>query len=465
MFDSLSNKLEAAFKKIRGRGKISEKDITETMTAVRMALLEADVNFKVAKEFCSRVAEKAVGEEVLKSLSPDQMIIKLVQEELTEVMGGGQSELNLKVAPPAVIMLVGLQGSGKTTTVGKLGKFLKESLKKRPLLVPADVYRKAAIDQLKTVGRQLNLDVYEANGEEDPVKIAKDAENYAKGKGFDVIVIDTAGRLQIDQDLMDELQEMSDAVQPHEILLVADAMTGQEAVNVAEGFDQKLELDGLILTKLDGDARGGAALSMKAVTGKPIKFIGVGEKLDALEVFHPERMASRILGMGDVLSLIEKATKEVEIEDAIALQKKMAKNQFTLEDFLGQLKMMKKMGSISSLIGMIPGLGKMAKQIDPEHAEKEMKKVEAIILSMTKKERNAPQIINGSRRKRIADGSGTRVQDINQLLKQFTQMKQMMKKMSGMGLGGLMGGKSPFGGMGGLGGGMPDLSKLMRGMK
>ncbi|MCB0319785.1 MAG: signal recognition particle protein, partial [Bdellovibrionales bacterium] len=310
------------------------------------------------------------------------------------------------------------------------------------------------------VGAQLGLDVFESSSEEDPVEIAKRAEEFAKNRGYDAVIIDTAGRLQIDQDLMEELQEMSDAVEPHEILLVADAMTGQEAVNVAAGFDEALEIDGLILTKLDGDARGGAALSMKSVTGKPIKFIGIGEKLDALEVFHPERMASRILGMGDVLSLIEKATKEVELEDAIALQKKFKKNEFSFEDFLNQLKMVRRMGSISSLMGMIPGMGKMMKQIDSEQAEKDMKRVEAIILSMTKEERLQPQIINGSRRKRIAKGSGVRIQDVNQLLKQFAQMRTMMKKISGMGLGGLMGGGgNPFGG------GMPDISKLMRGMK
>lgn len=300
MFDSLSSKLDAAFKKIRGKSKISESDIQETMKAVRMALLEADVNFKVAKEFCAQVAQKAIGEDVLRSLSPDQMIIKIVQEELANTMGGGASELNLSVAPPLVIMLVGLQGSGKTTTIGKLGKYLQDEKKRKPLLVPADVYRKAAVEQLQTVGKQIGIEVFDSSPDGDPVEIAKEAETYAKNHGFDSVIIDTAGRLQIDTELMKELQEISDAVEPHEILLVADAMTGQEAVNVAEGFDTALEIDGLILTKLDGDARGGAALSMKAVTGKPIKFIGLGEKLDALEVFHPERMASRILGMGDV---------------------------------------------------------------------------------------------------------------------------------------------------------------------
>jgi signal recognition particle subunit SRP54 len=320
------------------------------------------------------------------------------------------------------------------------------------------VYRKAAIDQLQTVGRQLNVEVFSTTTEEDPVDIAKRAEAHAKNSGFDTIIIDTAGRLQIDSDLMSELQEMSEAIEPHEILLVADAMTGQEAVNVAQGFDEALDLDGLILTKLDGDARGGAALSMKAVTGKPIKFIGVGEKSEALEVFHPDRMASRILGMGDVLSLIEKASKEVEVEEAMKLQKKMAKNEFTFEDFLQQLKMMKRLGSVSGLLGMIPGMGKLAKQVDPEAAEKEMKKTEAIILSMTLGERRNPKIINGSRRKRIAHGSGVRVQDVNQLLKQFAQMRKMMKSFSKMGLGGMMGG-------GMKGGGMPNIGNILKNIR
>ncbi len=452
MFDSLSTKLENAFKKIRGKGVLTEKDIALTMKEVRMALLEADVNFKVAKEFCERLGEKAIGEEVLQSLTPDQQIIKLVHEELIETMGSESSELNLRVAPPAVLMLVGLQGSGKTTTVGKLGRYLREDLKKKALLVPADVYRPAAIEQLKTVGRQLSLDVFESSADQDPVDIAKQAEEYAQSHGFDVMILDTAGRLQIDQELMKELQEISDEVQPHEILLVADAMTGQEAVNVAKGFDEALEIDGLILTKLDGDARGGAALSMKSISGKPIKFIGVGEKLDALEVFHPDRMASRILGMGDVLSLIEKASKEVDLEESLALQKKMKKNEFTFEDFLGQLNMMKKMGSISSLASMVPGMGKMMKQIDNEEADREMKRIEAIILSMTLEERRKPGVINGSRRKRIAAGSGTKVQDVNRLLKQFTEMRKMMKKVSKMGMGGLsklLGGGGGLGGMGG----------------
>ena len=454
MFDSLQNKLEAAFNKIRGRGVLNEKDIEATMKDVRVALLEADVNFKVAKDFCAQVALKAVGEEVMKSLSPGQQIIKIVHEQLIEMMGAANVPLNVSVAPPAVIMLVGLQGSGKTTTVGKLGRLLKKEFKRNPLLVPADVYRLAAIEQLKTLGRQLEVTVFDSNADQDPVEIAKASVEYAKNHGFDTVILDTAGRLQIDTELMDELHEIVEAVEPHEILLVADAMTGQEAVNVAQGFDKALEIDGLILTKLDGDARGGAALSMRAVTGKPIKFIGVGEKLDGLEVFHPERMASRILGMGDVLSLIEKASKEVTLEDSMALHKKFKKGDFNLEDFLGQLKTIRKMGSISSLASMIPGMSKLTKQIDPEHAEKEMKKVEAIILSMTYKERRRPEILNGSRRKRIAKGSGTRVEDVNSLLKQFNEMKKMMNQITKMGLGGMMNmmGGASKGGLGNLGG-------------
>lgn len=452
MFDSLHTKLDSALKRIRGHSVLALKDIEATMKDIRLALLEADVNFKVAKDFCDQVSAKAVGEEVLKSLSPDQQLIKLVHNQLVETMGSENAELNLKVAPPAIIMLVGLQGSGKTTTVGKLGKLLREEYKRKPLLVPADVYRPAAIEQLKTVGRSLNLDVYDSKQDQDPVAITKDAVANASNRGFDVVIIDTAGRLQIDTELMKELQEISEAVKPHEILLVADAMTGQEAVNVAKGFDEALEIDGLILTKLDGDARGGAALSMRAVTGRPIKFIGVGEKLDALEPFHPERMASRILGMGDVLTLIEKAVKQVNVEDTVALQKKMRKNEFGLDDFLSQMQMIKKMGSLSSLASMMPGMGKMASQLDSQEVERETKRLEAIILSMTPKERRNPGILNGSRRKRIAGGSGTSVEAVNKLLKNFLEMKKMMSKVAKMGMGnmaGMLGGKA-LGGLGNL---------------
>lgn len=459
MFDSLQTKLESALKKIRGRSVVSKEDLESTMKEVRMALLEADVNFKVAKDFCATVAEKSLGEGVLKSLSPDQQIIKIVHAELVAMMGAAAVELNLKVAPPAIIMLVGLQGSGKTTTASKLARLIRDKYKKKALLVPADTYRPAAIDQLKALGKNLGIEVYDSSATQDPVDIAKAALDYAAKRVFDVMIIDTAGRLQIDSELMEELREISAAIQPHEILLVADCMTGQEAVNVAKGFDEALEIDGLVLTKLDGDARGGAALSMRAVTGKPIKFIGVGEKSEALEVFHPDRMASRILGMGDVLSLIEKATAEVNVEDAISLQKKLQKNEFSFEDFLGQLKMIKKMGSLSSIMGMLPGFDKLAKQVNPEDAEREMKHIEAIILSMTPKERRNPGLIDGSRRRRIAKGSGTSVEAINRLLKQFLEMKKMMGKLSKMGLGGLMGGK----GLGALGGkGLTGLQGLLR---
>jgi signal recognition particle subunit SRP54 len=443
MFDFLHNKIDSALKKIRGRGALSASDVEATMKEVRTALLEGDVNFKVAKEFCSRVTEKAVGESVLKSLSPDQQIIKIVHEELTATMGGEAAELNLQSAPPVVIILVGLQGSGKTTPSAKLARLLKDTYKRSPLLVPADVYRPAAIEQLKTLGASLKIPVFDSAATDKPLDIAIRARDFATRNMCDVVIIDTAGRLQIDTALMDELKQISAAVVPVETLLVADAMTGQEAVNVAQGFDQTLPLTGLILTKLDGDARGGAALSMRAVTGKPIKFIGIGEKSDALEPFHPERMASRILGMGDVLTLIEKATQQVSLEDSVDLEKKFKKDQFTFEDFLGQMRMIKKMGSISSLASMIPGLNKMAKQIDPEKQEREFSKLEAIILSMTNQERRNHEIIDGSRRRRIAKGSGTSVEDVNKLLKQFIEMRKMMKQLMKMGpgmLGGLMGG-------------------------
>jgi signal recognition particle subunit SRP54 len=432
MFDSLHEKLNGAFKHILGRGTVGEKDLEETMKSVRMALLEADVNFKVAKTFCAQVAEKARGAEVQKSLTPDQQIIKLVHEQLIETM-----ELNLAVSPPAIIMLAGLQGSGKTTTAAKLAKLLTSQYKRRPLLVPADIYRPAAIDQLKTLGRQLDIAVYDTNPQESPVTTAKNAVQYAASHGFDVVILDTAGRLQIDEEMMQELRDIRAAIQPHEILLVGDAMTGQHAVQIAQGFDQALQIDGLILTKLDGDARGGAALSMRAVTGRPIKFVGVGEKLDALEVFHPQRMASRILGMGDVLGLIEKASQAVNYEESLALRNKLKKDEFTLEDFLGQLRMIRRMGSVGSLMSMIPGLGKMMKQLNEEDAEREMKRIEAIILSMTPAERRNHAMLNGGRRKRIAKGAGVAVEDVNSLLKQFVEMKKVMSKFAKMGMGGL----------------------------
>lgn len=451
MFDALQSKLDSAFKKIRGRGALTPQDVEAALREVRMALLEADVHFKVAKDFCDAVAAKATGESVLKSLTPDQQVIKIVHEELVRMIGTEASVLNTSVAPPLIIMLVGLQGSGKTTTVAKLGRYLRDEHKRNPLLVPADVYRVAAIQQLHTLGQQNKIAVYDSSNQQDPLDIANKAVEYARGRGFDTVIVDTAGRLQIDQELMKELQEISDSIQPHEILLVADAMTGQEAVNVAKGFDAALEIDGLILTKLDGDARGGAALSMRAVTGKPIKFIGVGEKGEALEQFHPERMASRILGMGDVLTLIEKAVKQVDVEESLALQKKLKKNEFGLDDFLGQMRMVRRMGSIASLGAMIPGMDKLMKQVNPEDAEREMRRIEAMILSMTPGERANPALMNGSRRRRVAQGSGTSVEMVNKFLKQFLEMKKMMSKFSKMGMGGmsqLLGGK----GMGALGG-------------
>ncbi len=450
MFDFLHNKIESALKKIRGRSSLTASDVEATMKEIRSALLEGDVNFKVAKDLCARITEKAIGSDILRSLSPDQQIIKLVHEELTATMGGAAAELDLRSSPPVVIMLVGLQGSGKTTTAAKLARLLKESYKRSPLLVPADVYRPAAIEQLKTLGAALSIPVFNSTVSDKPVDIAIRARDYAAKNLCDVIIIDTAGRLQIDTALMDELRQISAVMNPSETLLVADAMTGQESVNVAQGFDQTLSLSGLILTKLDGDARGGAALSMHAVTGKPIKFIGTGEKSDALEPFHPERMASRILGMGDVLTLIEKATQQVTLEDSLDLEKKFKKDQFTFEDFLNQMRMIKKMGSISSIASMIPGLNKIAKQIDPEKQEREFTRLEAIILSMTHQERRQHDIIDGSRRRRIAKGSGTTVEDVNKLLKQFVEMRKMMKQLMKMGPGamaGLMGGQ----GLGGLG--------------
>jgi signal recognition particle subunit SRP54 len=449
MFDFLHTKLDGAFKKIRGRGALKPADVEATMKEVRNALLEADVNFRVAKDFCSKVTSLAVGENILKSLSPDQQIIKIVNQELTTMMGGDTAELDLKSAPPVVIMLVGLQGSGKTTSASKLARLLKEKYKRNPLLVPADVYRPAAIEQLKTLGQQLSIPVFDSKTTDKPLDIAIRAREQARRAMHDVVILDTAGRLQIDTDLMNELQEIASATGPTETLLVADAMTGQEAVNVAQGFDQKLELTGLILTKLDGDARGGAALSMRAVTGKPIKFIGTGEKSDALEPFHPERMASRILGMGDVLTLIERASEQVTVEDSEDLEKKFKKGQFSFEDFLSQMKMIQKMGSISSLTSMIPGLNKLAKQVDPEKQEREFKKLEAIILSMTREERRNHELLNGSRRKRIAQGSGTRVEDVNRLVKQFVEMRKMMKQMMKLGPGALSGlmGNSGLGGL------------------
>jgi signal recognition particle subunit SRP54 len=436
MFDSLTDKLNSVFKRLRGHGKLTEQNITEALKEVRLALLEADVNFKVVKDFVERIRSRAVGREVLESLTPAQQVIKIVHEELISLMGGANMVLNLSFKTPIPIMLVGLQGSGKTTTVGKLGKFLKEKGRK-PYLVPADVRRPAAIEQLTKLGEQLSLPVFTPNPQESPLKICQKALIWAEEENGDVLLIDTAGRLHIDEALMKELEEIKRELNPREILLVADAMTGQDAVNVAKRFNEALDIHGVILTKLDGDARGGAALSIQAVTGKPIKFIGVGEKLDALEIFHPDRMASRILGMGDVLSLIEKAQEAIDAKKAQELEKKLLKDTFTLEDFREQLQQIKKMGSIEQIFSMIPGMGRLKIPKDLQGSEKELVKVEAIINSMTKEERRSPEILNGSRRLRIAKGSGTTVQDVNQLLKQYLQTKKMLRQFKRGGMRGL----------------------------
>lgn len=431
VFESLADKLQQTFKKLRGRGKLSESDVSEALREVRMALLEADVNFKVAKEFVARVKERAVGQEVLGSLTPAQHVIKIVNDELTELLGGTQSRITISSRPPTVIMLVGLQGAGKTTTAGKLANLLRKQNKK-PLLVAGDIYRPAAIKQLQVLGEQLDIPVFTLGDKESPVTIAEKAIQHANAYARDVVIIDTAGRLHINEELMDELKSIKKMVKPHEILLVVDAMTGQDAVNVAESFNEALGIDGVILTKLDGDARGGAALSIKSVTGRPIKFAGMGEKLDALETFHPDRMASRILGMGDVLSLIEKAQTSINLEQAQEMEKKLRKDSFTLDDFLDQLQQVRKLGPLDQILGMLPGMGNLKKLQGMEFDEKELKRVEAVIQSMTKKERRDPSIINGSRRKRIASGSGTKVQDVNRLLKQFAEARKMMKKFQEM---------------------------------
>jgi signal recognition particle subunit SRP54 len=438
MFESLGEKLDAVFRRLRGYGKLTEKNIEEALREVRLALLEADVNFRVVKDFVERVKTQALGQEVLASLSPGQQVIKIVHAELVALLGGQHSELNLSAPPPVVIMLVGLNGSGKTTSAGKLARYLKLELRRSPYLIPADTYRPAAIDQLRIVAEEVGVPVHPTsnNGSAtDPVAIAKEGVEAAFRQACDVAIIDTAGRLQIDEELMLELERMKAATHPHQILLVADAMTGQEAVNVASGFHSRLGLDGVILTKVEGDARGGAALSLRAVTGKPILFVGVGEKLDALEPFYPDRAASRILGMGDVLSLIEKAEKVYDHRQAEILEKKLRKNQFTLEDFQEQMRMLKKMGSMTELVSMLPGGKKLLQGANLEAAEKEFKHIEAIINSMTKEERRKPEILNGGRRRRIAAGSGTSVAEVNRFLKQYLEAKKMMRKISQFGMG------------------------------
>ena len=430
MFEALSDKFEQTIRNLRGIGKVTDRNIEDALREVRLALLEADVHFQVVKDFIDQVRVKALGQEVLRSLTPEQHFIKIVNEELRRIMGGAAVELDLGAAPPVVLMLVGLQGSGKTTTVAKLAQFLAKQKRRRPYLVPADVYRPAAIQQLQTLGQQIDVPVHPSDSGTDPVAICQGAYKYARDHAHDVLLIDTAGRLHIDDELMGELERIKAAVPPHQILLVIDAMVGQDAVNVANGFDGRLSIDGVVLTKLDGDARGGAALSVRAATGRPILFSGVGEKVDALEVFHPDRMATRILGMGDVLTLIERAQEAYDKDQAVRLQQKLRRNEFTLEDFRDQLRAVKKMGSMGDLLGMIPGMKKLAKGVDVAEAETELKRVEAIINSMTNQERRDHTILNGSRRKRIALGSGTTVADVNRFLKQYQDAKKVMKRLT-----------------------------------
>ena len=427
MFENLNEKLERSFKLLKGQGKITEINVAETLKEVRRALLDADVNFKIAKSFTENVRKKALGMDVLNAIKPSQLMVKIVHDELAELMGGKFVDINLK-GNPSVILIAGLQGSGKTTFSGKLAKMLKSKKGRHPLLVACDVYRPAAIEQLKVLGAQINVPVYTEEGSKNPVKIALEAIRQAKLQGNDVVIIDTAGRLAIDQEMMNEISAVKDAVKPHEILFVVDAMTGQDAVNTAKEFNDRLDFDGVVLTKLDGDTRGGAAISIRSVVDKPIKFVGTGEKLEALDNFHPERMADRILGMGDIVSLVEKAQEQFDEEEARKLQQKLAKNQFSFTDFLKQIQQIKKMGNLKDLAAMIPGMGKALKDVQIE--DDAFKHIEAIIYSMTPAEREDPALLNGSRRKRIADGSGTNIQEVNRLIKQFTETRKMMKVVS-----------------------------------
>jgi len=424
MFENLSDKLERSFKLLKGEGKITEINIAETLKEVRRALLDADVNFKIAKSFTDKVKEKALGMNVIKAVKPGQMMVKIVHDELVELMGGEKSDINLK-GSPAIILMAGLQGSGKTTFSGKLANFLKNKKGKKVLLVACDVYRPAAIEQLKILGQQIDVQVFSEEDHKDPVKIAKAAIQHAKLYGHDTVIVDTAGRLAIDEEMMNEIANIKTAINPHEILFVVDSMTGQDAVNTANEFNKRLDFNGVILTKLDGDTRGGAALSIKSVVNKPIKFVGTGEKLEAIDIFYPERMADRILGMGDIVSLVEKAQEQFDSEEAKKLQKKIAKNQFNFNDFLSQINQIKKMGNLKDLASMIPGVGKMMKNVDID--DNAFKSIEAIIYSMTPAERDDPMILNGGRRKRIAKGSGTDIQDVNKLIKQFEDTRKMMK--------------------------------------
>lgn len=427
MFENLSERLEKSFKILRGQGRISEINIAETLKEVRRALLDADVNFKIAKQFTDTIKAKALGQEVLKSVNPSQMLVKIVHDELTGLMGGDKTDINIKINP-SVILIAGLQGSGKTTFSGKLAKWVKSKRGKNPMLVACDVYRPAAIEQLKIIGSQAEVPVYTEEGNTNPVQIAKNAVREARKNGNDVVIIDTAGRLAVDEEMMKEIASIKDAVSPHEILFVVDAMTGQDAVNTAREFNERLDFDGVVLTKLDGDTRGGAALSIRSVVNKPVKFVSSGEKLDAIDIFYPVRMADRILGMGDIVSLVEKAQEQFDVEEARKLQKKIAKDQFDFNDFISQIEQIKKMGNVKDLMGMIPGVGKAIKDLDID--DNAFKGIEAIIKSMTPLERSNPVVLNGSRRKRIAEGSGTSVQEVNKLLKQFDETRKMMKMVS-----------------------------------
>ena len=458
-FEGLTEKLNEAFKRLRGKGRLTEKDVRDAMREVRLALLEADVSYKVVKDFVSTVTERAVGSDVLESLTPAQQVVKIVNEELTTLMGGTDARLSLSGNAPSIIMMVGLQGAGKTTTTAKLAGFLRKQLQKRPLLVACDIYRPAAIEQLQIVGAQLDLPVFE-QGQTNPVRIAGNAVRYAKDHGNDVVFLDTAGRLHIDETLMSELRRMKQAVHPQEILLVVDAMTGQDAVNAASAFNESLGIDGVVLTKLDGDARGGAALSVRAVTGKPIKFVGTGEKLDMIEPFHPDRMASRILGMGDMLSLIEKAEAAYDEKQAAKLEEKLRKNRFTLQDYYEQLQQLRNMGDLTQLAAMFPGqLGRQMQNASID--EKQLARQEAVILSMTPRERENPQILNASRKRRIAAGCGLQVTDVNRLLKQYEMLQQLTKQLTGKGHRGLFSGMGNGRGMG-MGGRMHGFGRKKR---
>jgi signal recognition particle subunit SRP54 len=448
MFDNLSDKLDKAFHILKGHGKITEINVAETLKEVRRALLDADVNFKIAKDFTTKVKDKAIGQNVLTTLQPGQLLVKLVKDELTELMGGEVAGVNLS-GNPSVILMSGLQGSGKTTFSGKLANFLKTKKGKKPLLVACDVYRPAAINQLHVVGDQIGVEVYSELGNNNPVEIAQNAVKYAKEKGYNVVIVDTAGRLAVDEQMMTEIANVHQALQPQETLFVVDAMTGQDAVNTAKAFNDRLNFDGVILTKLDGDTRGGAAISIKSVVNKPIKFVGTGEKMEAIDVFYPERMAERILGMGDVISLVERAQEQYNEEEARKLQKKIAKNEFGFDDFLAQIQQVKKMGNMKDLVGMIPGASKAMKDVEIE--DDAFKHIEAIIHSMTPTERSRPSIIDMKRKTRIAKGAGRKIEEVNQLMKQFEQMSKMMKMMQGPG------GKNLMKMMGGMKGGMPGM--------